>query len=617
MHFLRNTVIIVAIGIALFPVPLHAQDGSSPTSQSLYLTMRDGVRIAVDVWLPPDLETGQQIPTLMRMTRYWRAFQNLSPEETGGAWDIQFRDAGYAVVVVDARGSGASEGVRTIEWSPDEVADYGEIVDWIVAQPWSNGRVGAYGISYEGNTAELLAATNRPAVKAVAPLFNDFDPLYVAAMPGGVLNPGFIQTWSNINAALDANDICTMSGTESEEECALLQQFAPGVKRVDADPDGAILDEIVAQRNNPDIFAAVAGITYRDDEFGESGYTLADVSPYALREAIEASGVPMQIWTGWLDAGTTEQALGRFMTFSNPQQVVIGPWDHGAAQNADPFLPADTPVEPDSDQQFEQLLAWFDPYLRGDSPELSSSITYYTMNAGTWTTVTTWPPAGFEPQVWYLGAEGSLSQEKPSAHDGADSYAVNFTTSAGPRESNRWATQVDAEDVYYPDRANEDAQLLTYTSAPLETAIEITGTPVVSLYMASTHEDGALHVYLEAVAPDGRVIYLTEGVLRLIHGISNHEPPYAVFGPYHSYERADAAPLVPGEVTEINLGLQPTSILVPAGYQLRVAIAGADAAMFARYPAEGDPIWTVERNAGHPSNLVIPMRATNQTPLVP
>ena len=71
--------------------------------------------------------------------------------------------------------------------------------------------------------------------------------------------------------------------------------------------------------------------------------------------------------------------------------------------------------------------------------------------------------------------------------------------------------------MYYPDRAEEDARLLTYTGAPLEGALRITGTPVVSLQLSSNKPDGALHVYLEDVAPDGRVTYLTEGILRLIH----------------------------------------------------------------------------------------------------
>lgn len=602
--------------LALVSMPLatvRAQDGGTqnpagyPVNQALYLTMRDGVRIAVDVWLPADLRPDSRIPTMLHMTRYWRSIQNLPPADYDGEMDMAFVEAGYAVVLVDARGSGASEGSRPIEWSPDEVADYSEIVDWIVAQPWSNGRVGAFGISYDSNAAELLTVNNHPAVRAVALLFGDFDPLYTAAMPGGLLNPGFIQAWSEGNAALDANDICVLAETENEAECALIKQIIPGVKRVDADPDGVQLDQIVAARANPDIFEYISNITYRDDMVGDSGYTIAAISPYALRTQIETSNVPMYVWTGWFDAATVEGALSRYMTFSNPQQVIIGPWDHGAAEDIDPFMPMDKPVEPSPEDQFQMLLAWFDPLLRGDGEVPKSGITYYTMNAGTWTTVDTWPPAGFDPQPWYFGGEGMLSPDLPVDDSGADTYEVDFTVSAGPRYANRWSTQFDGEDIVYPDRAEQDTHLLTYTSNPLEADVEITGSPVVTVYLTSTHDDGALHIYLEAVAPDGSVIYLTEGVLRLIHRVSEEEPPFAVFGPYHSYNRADAAPLVPGETTEISLTLLLTSIVVPQGYRLRVAIAGADANMFARYPAEGDPVLTVERNSVYPSHIMLPM----------
>lgn len=616
---IRMSMVLFVVLLVVGVVPaVYAQDSGTdsadyPIRQSLYLTMRDGVRIAVDVRLPVDVREGQVVPTMMRMTRYWRAFEGIPADHVFDTW---FVGAGYALVMVDARGSGASEGTRSVEMAPDEVADYGEIIDWIISQSWSNGRVGAYGISYEGVTAELITVNQHPALKAVAPLFSDFDPLYTVVMPGGVLAPGFIRTWSDLVATLDRNDICTLDGATDEMQCALIRRMAPGVKRVDDDPDGAMLDAIVENRNNANVFASVAGVNYRDDMYGDSGYSLPDVSPYAKREQIEASGVPMFVWLGWLDAATVSQGLGRFMTFGNPQKVIIGPWDHGAVNDADPFLPADTPVEPDARRQFEMLLNWFDPYLRGEDTEHEHSVTYYTMNAGTWTTTDVWPPAGFDTVTWYFGANGTLVPDAPTDADAADTYEVDFAVTSGERHLNRWATQVDGIDVFYPDRAAEGATRLTYTSAPLESTVEITGTPVVTIHLASTHEDGALHVYLEAVAPDGRVVYLTEGVLRLIHRVSISEPLYAVFGPYRSMTSADAAPLVPGEMLEVPLGLEPTSVLIPSGWSLRVAIAGADAEMFARYPAEGDPVLTIARSQVYPSHVAVPMVTTDKAPLV-
>ena len=86
-----------------------------------------------------------------------------------------FNRRGFAVVLVDARGSGASGGRPTLEYSPAELADIGEVAAWAAQQPWSNGRVGTLGISYEGNTAELAAVPNQPAIRAALPLFDTFD----------------------------------------------------------------------------------------------------------------------------------------------------------------------------------------------------------------------------------------------------------------------------------------------------------------------------------------------------------------------------------------------------------------------------------------------------------
>ena len=115
----------------------------------------------------------------MRVTRYHRAAapQEPGPEaDTNAAAGELFNRAGFALVVVDARGTGASFGTRTGELSEREIADYGELIDWIAAQPWSNGRVGVYGGSYEGQAAELIAGLGNQHLVAVAALFSPYDP---------------------------------------------------------------------------------------------------------------------------------------------------------------------------------------------------------------------------------------------------------------------------------------------------------------------------------------------------------------------------------------------------------------------------------------------------------
>src|SRR5262245_56712723 len=128
------------------------------TTKSVYVPMRDGVKIAVTVVLPEGLPASEKIPAVMTMTRYWRGKQG----EQSNAF---YPAIGYAHVLVDARGTGASFGIWKAPFSPDEIKDYNEVVNWIVSQPWSNGKVGATGNSYTGNTALWLAATMNPAVK--------------------------------------------------------------------------------------------------------------------------------------------------------------------------------------------------------------------------------------------------------------------------------------------------------------------------------------------------------------------------------------------------------------------------------------------------------------------
>ena len=202
--------LIVAIVLLFNVIASLASAADIPRNEAIYVTMQDGVRIAIDVWLPASLVEGEKIPTLMHSTRYWRALDGV---KDGIENDSRYADAvavngrGYALVLVDARGSGASFGNRPYEMNGEEARDYGEVVDWIIKQPWSNERVGAYGVSYAGNTAEMLAVNQHPAVKAIAPLFNDFDNFGHLIFPGSILTIGFLEKWGNRVYAMDKNDI--------------------------------------------------------------------------------------------------------------------------------------------------------------------------------------------------------------------------------------------------------------------------------------------------------------------------------------------------------------------------------------------------------------------------
>ena len=576
--------------------------------------MRDGVKIAVDVWLPEGIEPGMKLPTVIRATRYWRAQDRVGAsiaQRSNFEEANRFNSAGYVLVLVDARGSGASFGMRRFEMAEDEVRDYGEVVDWIIAQPWSNGRVGAYGVSYAGNTAEMLSVNGHPAVKAIAPLFNDFDNFGHLIFPGGILTVGFLEDWSNRVRLMDMNDICALSEVEGSS-CGQLLGEISGVKPVDGDTDYSMLNSAVSEHQaNTVPFEAALEYEFRDDPFGPFGETNVGHrrSTSGHLPQIESSGVAMFIRVGWQDAGTVNGALGRFNTISNSQQVLIGPWDHGAKNDADPFEPEEKSVQPDPDDQFTEMVLFFDSHLKeGGSEKTPTEISYYTLGSGNWTTTEVWPPEGFETKTWYFKEDGGLELDAPRVAEANDLYTVDFSATTGVQ--NRWYTNGGAGDVVYPDRAEEDRKLLTYTSDPMSSDVEITGHPLVTLFVDSETPDAAFIVYLEVVAPNGRVTYVTEGQLRgVMRAVTEAEPLYRKYGPHRSELRDDALPLVPGEIAEIDFDLWATSVLVREGYRIRIALAGADADTFLRYPRDGSvPQWTVHRSTTHASRIDLPMR---------
>lgn len=138
--------------------------------------------------------------------------------------------------------------------------------------------------------------------------------------------------------------------------------------------------------------------------------------------------------------------------------------------------------------------------------------------------------------------------------------------------------------------------------------VEITGFPIVTLFVTSTCADGAFFVYLEDVDENGKVLYLIEGQFRALHRkISDELPPYTQFVPYHSFKHQDALLLKPGEIAEITFGLFPISALVRKGHRIRIAIAGADKDTFARIPESGTPVLTFARDQIHASYIDLPV----------
>jgi uncharacterized protein len=595
-------VTLVAAGL-LYRDPARALTPAGlPRGASVYLPTRDGTRIAATIWLPSELRSGQRVPALIKGTPYWRggaltflgkALSELGLEVIPPEADIGIlNQRGYAVIAVDTRGTGASFGHQDTLLDGPEVEDFGAVIDWTARQPWSNGRVGAYGFSYRGMLAVSMASLGRPQLRAIAPSF-DFTDLYLTTYPGGVFNETFLKKWGDQTATLN----------RGEPPCSgVCRWLVAGPRPVDADRDGALLKAAIAEHaGNYDVFACSGRAPYRDDPVCSSGKTITDVSELARQQPVERSAVPMFVTAGWFDATSPAEVLGRYASFSNSQQVVIGAISHGGFMNTDPFAPPKADVDPPYGQQIGAMADFFDRYLKADDKPGPSSVRYELLNGGGWRTSPSWPPPGAIVQRFYAAAGSALGAQPPQ-QDGADVYQVDF--SAGSGALSRHQSPVDLSQTAYPDRAAADRKLLSYTSAPLAADLVVAGDPQANLTVASTSPDGMVIVYLEDVLPSGRVVYLTEGVLRL----ADRKPATTPVGadPLHSYLRRDAAPMTPGRAAPIRIALSPIAAVLRRGDRLRIAIAGADADNLQRIPSAGAATLTVGRGPAAPSFIEIP-----------
>jgi putative CocE/NonD family hydrolase len=554
-------------------------------TRSVHVAMRDGVRLAVDLSLPRGMPAGTRLPALVAATRYWRARELRWPfsvfiKEPDSARDF-FTPRGWALLRVDMRGTGASFGMQPHPWPARDLEDLSDLADWVVAQDWSDGTLGAFGNSYQATTAAMLCATGHPGVRSALVRFTEYDVYADIAFPGGVPNEFILRNWSAANGALDANRL--PAGTPLLERL-LVQGVKPVVPE---DLPAAVADHALNGR----VDSLLGSVVFRDDRATSLGVSLDEVSPMN-RVAVR----PVDAWGSWFDAATADAVIRRFVETDTPVRGVIGPWNHGGKQH----VGAKNPAFPLGAQMLEALA-----YLA--KPGEEKILHYWTVGEEAWQETRVWPPAGSSKHDLFLSGNGILAEAEPST--ATVELRVDFAATTGT--TNRWQTELDQRPVRY---APLDGRL-SFTTAPLEAPVEITGYPKLTLALSSTHDDGAVFAYLEEIDSAGTISYLTEGMLRLMHRRYVVADPgahtstrTAKVGPasIHTFTRQDALLLVPGETTVAIFMLQPISVLVRAGSRLRLSLAGADRDTFARLPAVGDPRMQILLGVGN-SVLEIPV----------
>ena len=582
-------------------LPLGADAGTFPqaaperpiefakvTKSSTYVTMPDGVRIAIDVYRPSS--PGKRLPAVLTQTRYYRA-PAIAADPVRSCQEIPpdtayMAQRGYVVIIADVRGTGASFGHRTAEFSNLEVRDGASIADWIVAQPWSNGRIGVTGISYSGTTAEFMLRNHHKAVVAALPISDGYDFYADVIFPGGLRNIYLSRGWSAGNAALD-----TMNFHDLPELAGLA-----GPCPVDGDAGGVLLRKAVSEHAaNVRVNDSIARMEFRDDT--PQGFAEGWPSAYRYKDEIDNADVPFLQITGWTDSGYTQGAIHRFLNSSSAKQrLLIAAGSHGLDYFYAPGVTA--PVRSGFNLDAERV-RFFDRFVRqtDNGYDRVPRVRWFTTGQNRWHGAVSLP----EPRmINFQLAPGMLLP----AGQGAQAEAIEaMPGDIAAGDTSRWDTTLGAGPVAYPDRAAADAKLISFTSAPLARDTVTTGNAVLHLKLRTPAHDTAVIAYLEEVKPDGRAFYVTEGELLASHAADGLQPYRATLPP-HSDTRHDALSDVAHHELSLTIGLQPMSHQFAAGSRLRIVLGAGDKPHF----ATPDPApWRLAFGGAEPSQLDLPV----------
>ncbi len=577
------------------------------TYHSYYIPMRDSILLAIDVFLPKGLEAGNKIPSIVYLDRYVRSVQakwpfsmfidpvltSVNNKEVGF-----FTSYGYAMIVVDVRGTGASQGQRRMEFSPEEVLDGRDIVDWIIAQPWSDKNVGTTGISYLGTTAEMLLANQHPAVKACIPRSAIFDLYNNVAFPGGVRQGPFVDIWGQTTRALDDNNFAVFGKRA---------KLVKGIHPVKGDKHHTIYNQVIAQhKQNFNVSNGASAIEFRDDLQPVVNASLNDFSVHTRISQIEGSHTPIYRIDGWYDGALAKGCLDASLNTENTRRVLIGPWDHGPRNNVSPYA---TSKKIDFDIHVE-MLRFFDRYLKGIKNGIDNEpvYTYFSVGDETWKNSNVWPPKNEAPQKFYFSADNTTVTSPSKLKGGTLDYTIDYTSTSGL--SSGWNSLVPTYmhgPTNYPDRRKEDEKLLSFTSDKLSETIDIAGHPVVSLNFSADANDPTVFCYLEDVAPDSSVTYVTEGTFR-VQQRKVSEEAYKTAYTNHTYKKADAQPYKSGQTVQVSFDLLPIAYQFKKDHHIRISLAGTDAGHF-NLPSDKPTRFQISSNIDNASFIELPVIA--------
>jgi putative CocE/NonD family hydrolase len=609
----------------------HELTSTWSIEKDLFVSMRDGVHLDTDVWLPEGVD--DTFPTILVRTPYDK--DSIENQVTGG-WAEFWVRRGFAVVVQNVRGRSFSEGTHTayLEGAKDDGAD---TLDWIVAQPWSNGRVGTMGMSSSADEQLRLGAANHPAHRAMLPISGGQG---VGRVPGNDTQAGFyrggvpiLEFWAGWYANAAPVERLSFPPEASQQLRNRLRsmysmrrpwtEFAFPVEHL---PSGEVM-ATGGRPNTPlDRYLAATPVDACWDESG------------LVREGDEVR-VPILLVDFWHDMAIVETL--RFFTYLQEQgapnaRLIVGPGGHGAANGdvlgdsltswagffhraglVDAKLAAfRTPAYDLSlldgvnvgdaryggvDGGYTALFFdWFSHWLRDDipAPDLPA-VQVFVMGRG-WVTSDRWPLAGTRELTYYL--DGSA----PESHPGSGSLGTSppdrdgsrgFVYDPGSPTPHTPAGSTAVAPDQRPIEARAD--VLVYTTPPFERPLDVVGAIEVVLHVSSSARDTDFMVKVTDVDPSGASILLTQDAFRVRYR--------------DGFDREVI--MEDGEVYEIVFTNLVTARRFEPGHRIRVNVASSGFALYERNLNTGgrnheESEWVVARNVvhhgpSHPSRIVL------------
>jgi putative CocE/NonD family hydrolase len=560
--------------------------------------MRDGIQLATDVYLP---DTPGPFPTLVSRVRGGRSSAFIVGVLMLNPLDAVER--GYAVVIQEVRGRAGSEAA----WHPfvHEREDGADCLDWILAQPWCDGRIGTYGTAYSASTALYLCATGREEMKAVAVLGTGADIHDGWVYTSGAFELGWNVYWAYMTAAetIKRLDVDEDTRSELQREYARAIIEAPAVAARLPISDHPLLDR-------------VGETQYREWlEHPDYDDYWASFDILALAEQLR---LPLLSIVGWHDNFLKSHFdLYHATAGQAPHRLVVGPWEHTSyvspfstsRSGAVEFGPAAVSGVALS---APLVLDWFDRWLTGAEPGAAEGVRYWQLGEDEWREAESWPPP-HTAQRWYLhsggGAnsrhgDGTLTPMRAAGDEPADSYRYDPLDAVPTVGGKTLMPTIMTAGIEDQSAVETRRDVLCFTSPTLTSAVVVHGHVTVELWAASSAVDTDFTAKLVDVLPDGRAFNLADGIVR---------------ARYRESPRRRSAPLERGVPTVFSIDLWDLAHTFLLGHRIRLEISSSNFPRFDRNLNTGNEIGRdgqedaltatqqVFHDAERPSALILPV----------